>query len=219
MTQPAYSDVKPYLDNGDSNASVADDLSYITNGAIGAESARTHLVEEGLWAETPSGFEGGLQTAYEDAGFQTPAANIAALDLLWGTAFRAAQPDCLTTTQLRPNGIAKSAQQGTRLGKMLGRAVTGAFITQNDLDNFNDIGGGLKYPAGVTDVEVQAAIDQEVLDVATQARRDSGRTTVQTLAAQGGVKDDAATAQHQANDYTDAVTDHDQAIIDAYNAA
>lgn len=174
MTQPTYNDCKPYLDNGDALADIADDLSKITARPILADDARKFLVEEDLLFDGYDGPGGTLQAAYDDATLPAQPGNQKAIELLWVAAVQRGRADCATTTQLRPNGIARSFQEGGRLVSALGRfANQGTHMSPSQVDSFLALGGGLKYPDGVTALEVQAAIDQQAADVAEQTRKDS----------------------------------------------
>jgi len=172
MTQPVYADVKPYLDNGDALADIADDLSNITVRPILSADARKFLVEEDLLFDGYAGPGGTLQAAYDDATLPAQPGNQKAIELLWVAAVQQGRADCATTTQVRPNGIARSFQEGGRLVKALQRfANDGTHMTQSQVDDFLALGGGLKYPDGVTDIEVQAAIDAEAVRVAEETRQ------------------------------------------------
>lgn len=178
MTQPAYLHIKPYIDNGDSNADIAEDLSYVTQAPIAAKDVRELLIEEGLWYENPIGWSGALQVAFTDDTLPAAPSTQKALELLWQTAFLGAKDDLQTTTQLRRNGVAKNFQPAARFVKALGRLVDRdipdthppeQYMTQTQADDILALGGGLLYPDGVTEAEVAQAIadkvDQDAKDV------------------------------------------------------
>lgn len=205
MTQPSYADCKPYIDNGDTPADIADDLSHMTVSPITSKVIREFLIDEQLWYESPNGWGGNFHVAFSDITIPANAATTKSLELMWQTAFQGAKDDLQTTTQVRPNGNAKGFQPGPRLIKTMYRllnrnsvAVSSfKYLTQSQLDDFFALGGGLMYPEGVTEAEVNAAIaakaDQDA-EIVRQQTIESVRANIENTWINPAISDGVSTA-------------------------
>lgn len=157
-------EIFPFEDIGKTDAEIAEILGTITSETISPKAAKNYFRETELWQETPTGFEGKLQTAYENETQNHIPATLKALTSLWSAAFSDAVDSVETEVSYRTNGKPTGFQRCVQLFKSWGRMVNKGDVTQDDVDGFYELGGGLKH---VTEDRPEGPTAQDVTDTRT----------------------------------------------------
>lgn len=139
---------------GVTDEDIASTLSSITANPIESKVARAYFRDSEWWQQTPIGFEGKLQLAY-DASNQS-AANLKVLKRLWDAAFSNSVDDCETTLIRNKQGKVRKSQPAEPLFKVLGRLVNRGEVETSEVDGFYALGGGLLFPA-LTEADIAAS--------------------------------------------------------------
>ena len=179
-------DVKPFDDDPGtwSDADIAKQIGGQTLKAIPVGQARQYHLDADWWFLADENvYEGEFQALRDDPG--TPAGVKQILRRVWQIIFGVGQ-DSMNTTPRKKQGGELAVQFSGDLSQMLEWCVTNGSITQESVDNFYRLGGGLKY------VEKPAAAD-----VATARSGDdfyqSQMEAVNTINGKAGAAMNAAT--------------------------
>lgn len=170
MTLNYLSDVRPYESiDGIDDDGIAAILSGITQQTISIRSAKQYF-RRGLAAdpaaplwrkESPTLYSGKLEDAANKA--ENPAEVVAGLRDLWAAVFDDSADDCGTT----------SPTYAPQIKSVCDYLVATEQITRDECDGFYDLGGGLRFPAGVTAADVVASRDEYNADQAIQNAADT----------------------------------------------
>lgn len=187
-------DIKPLEDAGKTDAETAEILATITNGPISPHAAKLHLRDAELWEATPTGYDGKFQVAFEDATHIT--ATIKSLTNLWSAVFTDAADTVETELAIRPNGVARGSQQCLHLFKALGRILNKSQVDQADIDDFYNVGGGLKYPGAVEQdvIDSRAAYQAELDEAGRQVSIEAVRANIENTWINPALSDGVSTA-------------------------
>lgn len=144
------------------NEDSANIIKTVTNSDMVVSEAKTWMREELLWYwKDPTSMGGAIQDALD--GGSLPADLVTALGELWSSLFGQ------SATILRTNEDIEVAQRIFD-GKTALQAV--GVMTQDQVDGFYDLGGGLSFP-GTTAADVQAAKDQKAAADAAAAAEEA----------------------------------------------
>ena len=178
------------------NSVVAAMLSSYSQRPIPPHIVKRYFRETDLWQSSPGGFAGKLEVARTDPA--TPASVVAWLNEFWAVVYDGAAESCGTTV----------FQYAREVKDVVDYLVSSGVITQSEADGFYELGGGLRYPGGVTTTDIQNERDANKQSVYKQLRRNA------VLSRRSELKNKVETALAAFDDYyrnADYSTDIDHA--------